>query len=144
MVVLLDKKNRKALKKHRCDYCGGIIKIGEIYSWSKLKYDDFYEFKGHLKCESVANDLWEFIDPDEGMSEIDFQEGCQEFCTSFVCCNCEHFERESSDCAIDEVFCIDRIYEYLKTHELYRDQQIPYVWKCRKSTDKESELRSEE
>ena len=39
MSELLERKQRKARKDHRCDLCGGIIKKGDIYDWSKCVYD---------------------------------------------------------------------------------------------------------
>ena len=86
MPDILQEKERKARKPHVCDYCGKTIEKGEAYEWAKLKYDGtIYEWKNHKKCGFIASELWSYIDPDNGMTEEDFQEGCREFCHAFVC-----------------------------------------------------------
>jgi len=64
----------KARKKHKCNFCNGIINIGESYEKQVLKYDDLYIWKSHLRCKEIANKLsmWEFCD--EGVNEDDFFE----------------------------------------------------------------------
>lgn len=122
--------NRKARKEHTCNYCGGVIKENEVYSYTKIKGDYLYDWKAHLKCEAVASGLWDFIDPDDGMTQDDFFDGCQEFCRTFVCPNCEHMDKESDECEIDETFCIDRIAKVLDDYDLVsRRDGIYRVWK---------------
>lgn len=117
MPEILYQKERKANKLHVCDYCGEIIPVGEVYNHSKLKFDDIYEWKSHLKCITIATALWEYIDPDDnGMSEEAFQDGCFDFCRNFICPACSSFDGD--DCNEFKHFCIDKIHEKLLTHDL--------------------------
>ena len=111
MPEILDEKDRKARKEHSCDYCQEPIKKGETYEWASLKDDELYEWKNHKRCGSIARELWNFIDPDNGMTESDFQEGCAEFCNIFVCHSCTDGDE---DC----YYCLDKIYEVLQRKEL--------------------------
>ena len=130
----LDKKDRKARKEHRCDYCGGKIKKGEIYDWSKHVYDgELYEWKCHKKCSLIVSEIWDYVDPDEGMSEDDFSEGCRDVCRCFVCPDCPKWNKEYEDCDEDESYCIDRLADFFEKNEIYRDgrEMFAEVWKAR-------------
>ena len=120
MPDVLQEKERKARTEHICSYCGEAIKKGEIYDWAKLVYDgDLYEWKNHKKCGFIASQLWEFADPDEGMTEDDFMDACARFCRTFVCPDCPHADKETYDdleCNEDKSFCADKIYDFLQTH----------------------------
>ena len=59
----LSNSKPKARKDHRCDYCGGVVNKGEIYTW-----------KAHLSCTKLANDLNMFEESSEGVTDADFQE----------------------------------------------------------------------
>ena len=134
MFAELDRKNRKARKTHICDYCGREIKKGETYDWSKNVYDGtIYEWRCHLKCGSVAGDIWDFADPDEGMDGQLFADSCREVCQCFVCPDCPEWDKEYRDCAKDETYCIDALYEFFKTHEIYLAKREGYahIWKAR-------------
>lgn len=131
MDILVDKK-RKARKNHQCDYCDGIIEKGEIYDYAKLKSyyaDGIYEWKSHEKCSFIAGALWNYIDPDEGMTREDFQEGCFEFCRAFICKDCEHYDKENEECEKDNKFCIDKMFEFLQTHDFKRIKD-KHGWSC--------------
>lgn len=124
MPELISNSTQKARKVHKCQLCNGDIPIGEVYRRQFLKYDgQVYDFKEHDRCGEIASFLWNFIDPDEGMTEDDFKEGCQYYCGSFVCPACEYWndKSEEEDCKKGEVYCLDRILERLKTHGLKRD-----------------------
>ena len=134
----LDRRLRKARKQHRCDYCGEAIEKGEVYDWSKFVYDgDIYEWHCHQKCGSVAGDIWDYADPDEGMDEELFQDSCRAVCQNFVCPDCEKWNAEYGDCDDDKTYCIDRLHEFFKTYELYRAGRDGYaeIWKVRKKTN---------
>lgn len=121
MPELIYSKDRKARKKHSCSYCNGIIEKGEIYEHSVLKYaGEIYDWDAHKECKFISTELYEYIDPWDGMTEDDFQEGCRDFCLTFVCPDCPHYEKEYHECAKDGYFCIDKIYELLKKYELVR------------------------
>jgi hypothetical protein len=61
-----------ARKEHKCNYCHGVIKIGEKYSKSFLKYDNVYTWKGHISCCHLVDELK--MEGDEGITSEDFQE----------------------------------------------------------------------
>jgi len=128
---ILAQRDRTAAKSHVCDYCGEEIQKGEVYDWTKLSYDRWlYEWKSHKKCAYIASALWEYADPDEGMTEDDFQEACAGFCHDFVCPSCPSFNWETGECEKDRGFCTDKIYSLLQTHELRRDPEKSWEWRC--------------
>lgn len=130
----LDRRERKARKEHRCDWCCEKILKGEVYDWSKHIYDGYlYEWKTHKKCSYISSELWTYIDPDEGMTGEDFYEGCRNFCETFICPDCHHFDKNDYYCDKDERFCVDKIYDFLQTHELYRKKTdtLFEVWAVR-------------
>lgn len=142
MQEMIAQKNVKARKAHHCDYCGGIIEKGELHDWSKHIFDgDFYEWRCHMACARVASAIWDYVDPDEGMSDQDFMDGCQEVCQRFICPDCPHWNKEYDDCDEDETFCIDRMDAFFKTHELYMAERRGYaqIWKCREKKQKVTE-----
>ncbi len=126
---ILQEYERKARKEHICNYCGGVIKKGERYHYSKIKGDDLYEWKSHLACIKAATGLWDFIDPDEGMSSDDFCDGCHEFCKTFICPDCEHYEKETEECLADDSFCVDKIAEIFENYDLIKDREGPLWWR---------------
>lgn len=133
MPEILSESKRKARKLHTCNYCGDSIQKGETYDYAKLKTDYLYEWKNHEKCGFVAGELWDYIDPDDGMTESDFQEGCQEFCKAFICPDCPDVDIEADDCNLDKIYCIDKIYEHLQTHDFKRVKDKhgwTHTWKC--------------
>ena len=121
MPEILDEKDRKARKEHSCNYCQEIIKKGETYEWASLKADELYEWKNHKRCGFIARELWSFIDPSDGMTESDFQEGCAEFCHTFICKGCND---RDEDC----YYCLDKIYDVLQKYELVLDHQKYGYW----------------
>jgi len=130
---------KTARKNHRCDYCGGNIQKGEMYSYQKSVFDGtFYEWRAHLACTRVAFAIWDYVDPYEGMSDQEFMDGCQEVCQRFICPDCPRWNKEYDDCDDDLTYCIDRMDEFFKTHELYKAGREAFheIWKCRKRKDK--------
>lgn len=117
---IISQKTRVARKTHQCDYCRGNIEPGERYAVDVLKYDGtVYHWKQRLKCQYIAQELWEYIDPDDyGLDVEDFRYGCQDFCRGFVCPECPHYD--GTECLKDEMYCIDKIHAILKTHSLVR------------------------
>lgn len=116
---LLKSKERTAVKDHICNYCGGIIHSGETYNWAKLSHErKIYEWKAHLKCDYIANCLWEYIDPVDGMTSEDFTEGLKAFCEEFTFPECTEAEG-----ARDRQFYIDKAYDLLCTHKVVFDRE---------------------
>lgn len=137
-------KDRIARKKHTCDLCGKIIDKGEKYEYQKFIYDGaFYEWRSHLACSRVSSAIWDYADPDEGMSSDEFDSTCADVCGVFICPDCPEWNKEYGDCEKDLSYCIDRMDEFFKTHELYRCQRKGCVtyWKCR---EKQAERRNAE
>lgn len=133
--ILIDTK-RKSRKSHICDYCGDVIQKGETYDYAKLKSEyseGIYEWKSHEKCSFIASQLWSYIDPDDGMTQEDFEEGCRDFCRVFLCPQCPDADNEVEECKLDKQYCIDKIYGHLQTHDLkcIKDKHgWTYTWKC--------------
>ena len=132
MVEIISQKDRKARKTHTCSYCGDVIEVGEIYNHTVLKFDDIYTWDAHLKCIFVATELWDYIDPVEGMTDDDFQDGCNKFCRTFICPDCKQWDKDADECEKDEPFCVQKIYEFLQTHDFVRvrNEHNYFVWKC--------------
>lgn len=139
MNELLSKKDRKSRKDHKCDLCGKIIHKGETYTWSKNVYDGtIYEWHEHKNCSEVCGAIWDYVDPDEGMSDQDFHDGCQEICQIFVCPDCPRHNKEYEECEDDESYCINKMAEFFKTRRLYRDGRDKYgreIWKVKEVTE---------
>lgn len=137
----LDRKLRKAKKDHRCDYCNDIIHKGEFYDWSKHICDgELYEWKTHEKCSFIADEIWDYAEPDEGMDSDLFSETLSDLCKVFICPDCAKFDKEQGCCEDDESYCLDKSYEFFKTHELYKDgRDIHYreIWKVRPRKEQE-------
>lgn len=71
---VLSKKEPKARKEHVCNWCGGVIEVGEVYDCSFNSYcGDVYTWKNHKRCMSIAHKLNMFENCDEGVNEEDFQ-----------------------------------------------------------------------
>jgi len=71
----IESKEVKARKEHRCDWCCGIIPIGEVYDRQTFVYDgDIATWKSHISCGALASKLGWFDECDEGLSEGDFYE----------------------------------------------------------------------
>lgn len=135
MIEKLRTTRRKARKPHVCDYCRGAINPGEVYQVDTLKYDEIYTWKAHVKCTEIAAELWDYADPDDyGMDSDLFLETCADFCRIFVCPDCEKWDREATDCRLDETYCIDKAHAFLQDNEFYctREKYGRRCWKCRK------------
>lgn len=142
MPEILQEQDRKANRPHACSYCGCTIEKGEVYEWAKLKFEGrIYEWKNHKKCGYIASQLWEYADPDDGMTEDDFTDACRNFCRTFICPDCRMADKETYDeleCKDDRIFCTDKIYDFLQTHEFYKERRDGWaeVWKCRERKER--------
>ena len=78
MQTLLIEKTR-AKKQHKCDFCGLIIEIGEVYERQKnVSEGTLYTWKSHLSCNKIAAKLEMFDNCDEGVTGEDFKEYIRE------------------------------------------------------------------
>ena len=127
MPELLSDSEPKANKTHKCDLCEMDIAKGEKYKRQQLKYEgDLYAFKMHKQCSEISSLLWNFIDPDEGMTSEDFTDGCQRYCWEFVCPHCPQMDEISEECKDDKGYCLDRILQRLT--EKGRPRKAGNVW----------------
>ncbi len=129
----LTHKDVTARKEHRCDWCGEVIHKGEKYHYESFIFDgDFCDWHSHLACSRVVSAIWDYADPDEGMSADQFDESCYEVCRKFICPDCPEWNKEYDDCEKEESYCIDKMDEFFETHELYAERKGFYrIWKCR-------------
>lgn len=126
---------RKARKKHRCSYCHGVIQPGERYEHYTGKYDgEIYVWKAHEACMFVAQEIWEYADPDDGMDHDAFTEACCDVCRTFVCPDCGKWDTGDEECDSRPGYCLDKMVALFQTKELYRDRRDGYgysYWKLR-------------
>lgn len=128
---------RTARKRHVCSYCGAWIEPGEKYEFATLKWEgEVYDWRTHKECDFVASELWSYIDPDEGMTEEDFHNGCQNFCQCFICPDCDRFDKDEEGCLDDSIYCIHKIYEVLQKYMLVRSRD-KYGYFCYKLKGRE-------
>lgn len=117
-------KDVVARKQHTCDWCNGTIEKGETYHYQAFKFDgEFCEWHSHLACSRVASAIWDYVDPYDGMDEDQFDEGCADVCREFICHDCKNWNEEFEDCEMDIPYCIDKMDEFFKTHELYETRK---------------------
>ena len=138
MPVVLNEKMTKARKPHRCDYCGETIEKGEIYNIAALIQDgEIYKWKEHSKCHYIAQRLWKYIGPEEGLGEDGFKDGCANFCGNFICPHCDQMVSETEECTEDHSYCLDKIYDFLQTHTLKRADNWFRTWVAEEIKDSE-------
>lgn len=82
MTTLSYSKETKAIKEHRCNFCDGVIRVGQVYMKSTHEHDgSVYDWKAHKHCEGLASKMKMYDDADEGVTSEIFQEtvGCKYF-----------------------------------------------------------------
>lgn len=63
----------KSRKEHRCNFCGGKIKVGTLYDSQSIVNDgDFYVWKSHVSCSELVSKLDMYSWCDDGVTEDDF------------------------------------------------------------------------
>lgn len=130
----LSHKDVVARKEHRCDWCEKIISKGEKYHYETFIFEgEFYDWHSHLSCSRVVSAIWDYVDPYDGMTSDDFDQGCTDVCRGFICPDCSEWNKEYEDCEKDEPYCIGKMDEFFKTHELYPTREgYCRVFRCRK------------
>ena len=131
--VCLNEATRRARKPHRCNLCGGEIKKGTEYDSQTLVYDGMvYGWKMHPECNAVSSFLWDYVDPDDGMTADEFLDACSSVCRTFICPDCEHFDAEGASdgdyCKEDRSFCIHKLYELAQKYYLSRQRRTERGW----------------
>jgi len=76
MPIVLSTNQPIAKKEHRCNFCGGVISIGEKYHTANCVYDGVcYTWKSHSHCSFIASELRMYDDCyDEGLDSDTFCE----------------------------------------------------------------------
>ena len=126
---------RKARKRHSCGLCGRAIEKGEMYEELRcVGGGGLYVFRSHERCQRVSNAIWDYVDPDDGMTRNDFCNAVNELMSTFFCpFRCDRFDKETGECKEDRLCtdCIAKFDEYLKTHELVLDTNRPWAWRMK-------------
>ena len=120
MEVIRTKIN-KARKEYRCSFCGCKISKGEQYERSTNKCDgSLYEWRAHLHCQTLCDKIWNYVDPDEGMTSDQFIDAVRELSDTFYCpFHCDKFDKETRDCDdFDNDSCVRKFAEFMQSREL--------------------------
>lgn len=81
-MIVLETKTPKAKKRHKCDYCGEYIEVGEIYeNQTNIGDGELYHWKSHISCAQLSDELRLFDKcGDDGVTSDNFDEYvCQEY-----------------------------------------------------------------
>jgi len=117
----------KAIKEHRCDFCGGRIPKGDTYTKSTHKGDgDIYDWKTHKHCADIATRLKMYDDCDEGLTADGFQESIRN----------EYYELILSKFSSDDIKKYSIIIQEFR-NVVFRDQ-LGYVIRHYAKIDKEN------
>lgn len=112
------KRFPRAKKSYHCDLCRGSINKGEQYSYQfNTDGGEAYAFRSHLECDFVCNELWEFMNPWDGVTDWEFLDGCTEFCRRMICPNCAEWDKKCNECLKDELYCLEKVVEKLKEYD---------------------------
>ena len=132
---MLAQCSRKARKRHSCGFCGRTIEKGERYKEQRCIGDGGpYVFRSHERCQRVSNAIWDYVDPDNGMTQDEFCDAVNELMSTFFCpFRCDRFDKEDGECKGGRLGtdCIAKFDEYLKTHELVLDTNHPWAWRMK-------------
>lgn len=74
MKVLRD-KTPVARKEHRCNFCGGVISVGEKYN----RQTNVYDWVSHCECSKLACELDMYNDCDEGLDDDEFIDNLNQY-----------------------------------------------------------------
>ena len=115
-------KRRKARKEYYCDLCGGKILKDECYERQINQFDGrMYTWRTHLHCQNLCSKIWNYVDPDEGMTGDEFCDAVQDLMSTFYCpFHCDEYDRDTQDCdrGFDTDVCVKRFAQFMETREL--------------------------
>lgn len=103
-----------ARKEHKCEFCGGIIAIGEKYEKQTFIHDGYiYDWICHCKCSELASELNMYDDCDDGLDSDGFIESLRDYVYE------NHYDDELDDIAKDWQLpypeLAKKVFEELKT-----------------------------
>lgn len=132
-------KHVKARKPHHCDLCGCVIQKGEVYEHQvNVSGGDVYDFKAHLHCQDLSSAIWNYVDPDEGMTDAYFQDAVQSLADTFYCrfhCDKWNKEKQECECRFSTDTCVKAFAKFMETRELFlvKDPNVGMCWRlCEK------------
>lgn len=109
-------------KPHICDYCGCEIPKGERYEKQTNVCDGrMYTWRAHLYCKALCSKIWNYVDPDEGMTGYEFCDAVRELMSTFYCpFHCDEYEDNIQDCdrGFDADVCVKRFAKFMEIREL--------------------------
>ena len=96
---ILSTTRHKARKRHKCNWCGSFIEIGQEYEREALVDGTFYEWKSHVECGQFAqNHLFNGFDDTADSSDF--------------CCEVQEVARDKGfDSDLDEYELVKLIME---------------------------------
>ena len=110
----------------------------EKYNYSFLKDGgETYEWKSHKNCQFIVDCTWDYVDPYDGYTEDDFYDTCTEICSKFICPNCDK-NIDDIDCEDDKSYCVDKIVNYFKEHEIVRINASTFEFRKRETNETNS------
>ena len=134
---VINRATVKARRPHVCDFCGSEIPKGESYEASTCKNEDrIYTWHSHVHCQNLCDEIWHYVDPDNGMTRDDFLGAVRELTQTFYCpFHCEHYDKEVQDCAeeFDDNLCVRRFAAFMETRrlDLVLEQGRGLCWRVR-------------
>lgn len=131
---VVSRKEVKARKDYHCDFCGCKIPKGERHDCSINKQDgELYTWRTHLHCQILCDKIWNYVDPDEGMTSDQFIDAVRELADTFYCpFHCAKFDKETRDCDdFDNDSCVKKFADFMKSRELLlvRDPNRGLCWR---------------
>lgn len=117
------------IKPKPCPFCGSTPILNSQYHCVECSNGSCAVLPSTWMCDTdeEAVELW-----NNRMDCDEYRDTCHEVCRVFVCPDCPNWNDEFCDCEMDEPYCIDRIDEFFKTHELYAERgKYCKIWKSR-------------
>lgn len=98
MMEFYSEKTPIAQKEHKCEMCGGVIQVGEKYTYQSGKfYGEFFSRKLHTECDYILTD---FLN-ETGENEFCYDE-ISDWWSESYCWNCKHDEDNGGECDRDK------------------------------------------
>ena len=127
----------KARRIHVCDYCSCEIPKGERYEVQTNECNGkLYTWRAHLHCKELCGKIWDYVEPDEGMSGDDFYDAVRDLAHTFYCpFHCDEYDRDTQDCerGFEDNVCIKRFAKFMENREmqLIQDPNRGLCWRIK-------------